>query len=82
MCCTSDKATKRNNSVSRDARALLFYGLKSRVAFFFRYICFKKNKVDKNEKSRSEKKKRKKKYPEKKLTGVSELLGENKRTSI
>ena len=50
------KAKKRNKSVSRDARALLFYGLKSRVAFFFRYICFKKNKVEKNEKSRSEKK--------------------------
>ena len=28
------------------------------------------------------KKKEKKKYPGKKLTGVSELLGENKRTSI
>ena len=28
------------------------------------------------------KKKKKKKYPGKKLTGVSELLGENKRTSI
>ena len=31
---------------------------------------------------RKKKKKRKKKYPGKKLTGVSELLGENKRTSI
>ena len=67
------KAEKRNKSVSRDARALLFYGLKSRVAFFFSLYLFKKNKVDKNEKSRSEKKK-KKKYPGKKLTGVSELL--------
>ena len=28
------------------------------------------------------KKTKKKKYPGKKLTGVSELLGENKRTSI
>ena len=51
------KAKKRNKSVSRDARALLFYGLKSRVAFFFffHYICLKKN-VDKNEKCQSEKK--------------------------
>ena len=73
------KAKKRNKSVSRDARALLFYGLKSRVAFFF-FVIFvlKKNKVDKNGKSRSGKKKN----PGKKLTGVSELLGENKRTSI
>ena len=31
---------------------------------------------------RKKKKKEQKKYPEKNLTGVSELLGENKRTSI
>ena len=61
-----DKAKKRNKSVSRDARALLFYCLKSRVAFFFCYICFKINKVDKNEKSRVEKKKEKKKKSRKK----------------
>ena len=35
-----DQAKKRNKSVSRDARALLFYGLKSRVAFFFFFIIF------------------------------------------
>ena len=50
-----DNAKKRNKSVSRDARALLFYGLKSRVAFFFSLYLFKKN-VDKNEKCQSEKK--------------------------
>ena len=31
---------------------------------------------------RKKKKNKKKKYPGKKLTGVSELLGENKRTSF
>ena len=36
------KAKKRNKSVSRDARALLFYGLKSRVAFFFSLYLFLK----------------------------------------
>ena len=72
------KAKKRNKSVSRDARALLFYRLKSRVAFFFfsRYICLKKKMLKKMKNPGREKI-----YPrKKKLTGVSELLGENKRT--
>ena len=38
------KAKKRNKSVSRDARALLFYGLKSRVAFFF-FVIFVSKKI-------------------------------------
>ena len=33
------KAKKRNKSVSRDVRALLFYGPKSCVAFFF-FVIF------------------------------------------
>ena len=54
------KAKKRNKSVSRDARALLFYGLKSRVAFFFHYICLKKMLTKMKNASRKKKISRKK----------------------